>query len=54
MLIPDRKELVASWLSGYFSASKNLNVPSWLDKSQAVSGLHFLNPGLAAPPMRLQ
>jgi acid stress chaperone HdeB len=23
---PDRKELVASWLSGYFSASKNLNV----------------------------
>jgi acid stress chaperone HdeB len=23
---PDRKELVASWMSGYFSASKNLNV----------------------------
>ena len=23
---PDRKELVAYWLSGYFSASKNLNV----------------------------
>jgi acid stress chaperone HdeB len=23
---PDRKELVASWMSGYFSASKNLNM----------------------------
>jgi acid stress chaperone HdeB len=23
---PERKELVASWMSGYFSASKNLNV----------------------------
>lgn len=23
---PDRKELIASWMSGYFSASKNLNM----------------------------
>jgi acid stress chaperone HdeB len=23
---PDRKELIASWMSGYFSSSKNLNV----------------------------
>ena len=23
---PERRELIASWMSGYFSASKNLNV----------------------------
>jgi acid stress chaperone HdeB len=37
---PDRKELVASWMSGYFSASKNLNVLDfgYVERNRRVVG----------------
>jgi acid stress chaperone HdeB len=37
---PDRKVLIASWMSGYFSASKNLNVLDfgYVERNRRVVG----------------